>query len=446
MKDYKAVFEECGIRIPEIMLPSKAVPFEKWAVIACDQFTSQKEYWEKAADLTSDSPSTLNMIYPECYLEEADPEARISNINSTMERYMNDGSLSDPVPGFILVNRETPRMPDRWGLVAAIDLEHYDFSAGSESLIRPTEGTILQRIPPRVRIRENAGLELPHIMVLIDDPARSVIEPLAEAASAGRLEKVYDFDLMMNSGHISGYRIRSDNELSSMAAALQALGDKTALRNRYGTDTSLLFAVGDGNHSLATAKTIWQNYKEAHSDDPDIMTHPSRWALVEIVNIYSEGLEFEAIHRVVFNINPEEFLSGMEAGGDFTVRSTSTLEEALSMMESAGDRQVSAFRHKEGYGVMEALNPASSVTAGTVQAYIDRFLENNSGSSVDYIHGSDVTGELGSRSGNIGIFLPAIPKNSFFRTVVKDGAFPRKTFSMGEASEKRFYIECRRIK
>ena len=444
MNNYDDTFKKLGLKVPEVLLPSQGLSYEKWAVIACDQYTSQPEYWEKAAELTDGSPSTLNMIFPECYLEDSDSEQRIADINKTMEDYISNGTLSEPEKGFILLNRSIQGLPDRWGLVAALDLEFYDYSKDSTSLIRATEGTILDRIPPRVRIRENAALELPHIMVLIDDPEGSIIEPLTEDTE--NLEKVYDFDLMMNSGHIAGYRVNSAGHLNSISAALEKLGNMENLKSRYNSDAPILYAMGDGNHSLATAKTIWETYKKNNSSDPRLMQNPSRWALVELVNIYSKGIAFEAIHRVLFNLNPADFLTSLRESGDFKVNYTDSLESAIEEIEKAGSSQLCAFCHDDKTGIIEALTPSSSVTAGTIQKFIDSYLETNSEASVDYIHGIDVTRDLGSRTGNIGIFLPAISKDTFFKTVIKDGAFPRKTFSMGEAAEKRFYIECRAIR
>lgn len=443
MNNYDKIFNRFGIKVPSIMLPAEGRAMDKWAVIACDQYTSQRDYWSRAAEITAGEPSTLNMIFPECYLEDGDADQRIDAINSTMKTYVDDSVLSEAVEGFILLKRDTPKTKNRWGLMTALDLEQYDFSIGSESLIRATEGTILDRIPPRVKIRENARLELPHIMVLIDDPEKSIIEPLIESKES--MKKVYDFDLMMDSGHLTGFRVDSETHLNSLAGAIENLGSTEKLKERYNSDNPFLFAMGDGNHSLATAKTIWENYKKEHSADADLMEHPSRWALVEIVNIYSEGIEFEAIHRAIFNINSEEFLEKLKADGQFKITETGNTDEMMKAVDNAGQAQICGYSCSDGCGLIEALKPTSSIIAGTIQNFIDSYLENSEG-SVDYIHGIDVTDELGRKEGNIGIFLPAISKDTFFQTVIDDGAFPRKTFSMGEAFEKRFYVETRLIK
>ncbi len=444
MKEYRRIFEKFGIQIPEILLPANTDNMDKWAVIACDQYTSQADYWKKVEEITGNTPSTFNLIFPECYLDSPEPEKRIQQINSKMESYIKEKILSDPIEGFILIKRDTPQNKNRWGLVAAIDLEKYDFSSDSKSMIRATEGTIIERIPPRVKIRQNAALELPHILVLIDDFEKKLIEPLANDTSS--LEKVYDFDLMMNSGHITGYRVNSEKHLSAMAEAISQIGDSRALKDRYNSDTPFLFAIGDGNHSLATAKTIWENYKEKHKNDKDIMEHPSRWALVEIINIFSEGIEFEAIHRVIFNTNSSNFLDTLKNNPSFKIVESIGYEQMIKKVENTKDIQLCGFSTSSGYGTIEVIEPKFPLMAGTIQDFIDNYLKNQPKAYVDYIHGYEVTNELGTKSGNIGIFLPTIAKETFFKTVIKNGAFPRKTFSMGEACEKRFYVEARIIK
>ncbi len=442
MKSSRQKLAEYGVKVPEIMLPADRSIMPKWAVIACDQYTSQKDYWHNVEEFTKGVPSTLNLIFPECYLEDPEPGKRINSINKSMHEYLSGAVLAPPAEGFILVKRDTPASPTRWGLVAAIDLEFYDFSPESTSMVRATEGTILERIPPRVRIREKAELELPHIMVLIDDPELSVIESFINETAD--LTEVYDFDLMMESGHITGYRIDSDEHISRIADALAVLGSPDEQNKKYGTDASFLFAMGDGNHSLATAKTIWENLKKDNPGNTAIMNSPARWALVELVNIYSEGIAFEAIHRVLFNCTPEAFFEYASNAGFKIIRKDS-LQAVLEIIDGNPEVQSCGFCTENGYGIIEAQHTESSIAAGTFQNLIDGFIAGNTGAVVDYIHGSDVTEQLGCRKNNIGFFLPAIRKDTFFRTIVEDGTFPRKTFSMGEAFEKRFYIEARRI-
>ena len=368
MKSYDDIFNKYGIKVPQILLPAEGTDKNKWAVIACDQYTSQRDYWKSVEKQTEGHPSTLNMIFPECYLEDGDGAERIAGINKTMNEYLESGVLSRAKKGFVLLKRDTPKTGNRWGLMTAIDLEQYDFSRDSSSLIRATEGTILDRIPPRVRIRENAVLELPHIMVLIDDPELSIIEPLTE--KTGSFEKVYDFDLMMDSGHLTGYRIDSEEHLSAVAEALQELGSAENLQKRYDSKNPFLYAMGDGNHSLATAKTIWENYKKAHAGDPNLMEHPSRWALVEIVNIYSEGIEFEAIHRVLFDIDKDNFLSKLKAGGNFKLTPAENIGDIMKTVDNCIEgKQICGYCCEDGMGTIEALNPDSSIIAGTIQNF-----------------------------------------------------------------------------
>ncbi|MGC9311975.1 MAG: DUF1015 domain-containing protein [Sediminispirochaetaceae bacterium] len=436
-------FEQIGVKVPGILMPRNDVDLSKWAVVACDQYTSEPEYWKRVEEIASGSPSALNLILPECYLEEPGKDERINQINATMDTYLKEGVLVHHDPSIFLVQRETPDSPPRWGLILALDLENYDFSKGSTSLIRATEGTILDRIPPRKHIRRNAPVELPHILVLIDDPDRSVIEPLAERSSS--FEQIYDFDLMQNSGHLRGYKIADKASLEQIADALNELADPKRFRERYGEDNVLLFAMGDGNHSLATAKSIWEDYKEEHTDDPALMEHPCRWALVEIENIYDEGLIFEPIHRVVFNSDFASFQSQLEKLGTVRFQALESIELVMSSVASEPDRHTLGYADAERLGIFVVEHPDSTISAGTAQTAIDALISEGS-ASVDYIHGADTTEKLGRKEGNFGIFLPALDKSDFFRTVVKDGSLPRKTFSMGRAHEKRFYLEARRIR
>lgn len=443
MNSLKDKFSKVGMIIPNILMPRRDIELRKWAVVACDQYTSEPEYWSSVAEEVGSAPSTLNLIFPEVYLEYDDKEQRIGQINAAMEEYLKQGILEDQGQAFFLVQRKTPDSPTRWGLMAALDLEQYDFSKESTSMIRATEGTILDRIPPRKQIRKNATIELPHIMVLIDDPEQTVIEPLAR--NAGSLSKVYDFELMKNGGHITGYKVDREETLEQIAAALQKLADPAAFSKKYGTDNVLLFAMGDGNHSLATAKSVWEDLKSARCDDPEIMQHPARWALVEIENIYDEGLIFEPIHRVLFNTDFESFAGELEKIGAVEFTALSTTDEVLKRVASQETQHIIGYVDAERTGVFTVNEPASTIAAGTAQEAIDTLVQQDK-TSVDYIHGQQSTENLGRKPGNIGLFLPALDKSDFFRTVIHDGALPRKTFSMGEAHEKRYYIESRKIK
>src|SRR6266516_3315869 len=433
------IIDDLGIQIPEVYLPKKGTNLTKWAVIACDQFTSQPEYWNEVEKIVGDAPSTLNLTFPEVYLEKPDREERIQNIQSTMRKYMNERILQ-PHDGLVYVER-TVAGKTRKGIVLCLDLECYDYNKGSSSLIRATEGTIVDRLPPRMKIREGALLELPHILVLIDDPNGTVIEPLGAAKS--QLEKIYDFDLMLESGHLAGYAVNSDFE-NKVVEALRDLVTPETFAAKYGIGKDqpvLLFAMGDGNHSLATAKAIWEKMK------PQVgMDHPSRYALVEIENVHDEGLEFEPIHRVLFDLKKDLFAELEKTfGANLTYKPMASAEEMVKAVDSAtGEKKTIGLvggGRKQEFGVLEIANPSSNLPVGTIQSFIDAFLKGGGAEKVDYVHGEDVTVRLGSQPNNAGFYLPGMSKSDLFKTVILDGSLTRKTFSMGEAREKRFYME-----
>jgi len=444
MRTYKPI----AVGLPEILLPKAGIELNKWAVIACDQFTSEPEYWHKVEKLVGDEPSTLNLIYPEVYLGEKDPEARIHRIREHMNRYLEEG-LFEQSEGFIYIERQTSKNT-RKGLMACLDLDHYDFRKGSSSLIRASEGTILARIPPRVRIREGAPLEVPHIMVLIDDPENTVIGPLTR--NRERIEKLYDFDLMMDSGNLSGYRVNDPRLEEGVLKSLEALADPEAFTKRYDLNPGtpvLVFAMGDGNHSLATAKTIWEKTKENARDKASLSNSFLRYALVELVNLHDEALVFEPIHRVLFDLalgrNAVDELSTFYPGRCRTL-GCSNAEEMTEVVESQkGTSHKIGFISPDGFGVIEVTNPDSNLPVGTLQNFLDVFLEDNGAREIDYVHGKETTFQLGKKKDSTGFYLPAMSKHDLFKTVILDGALPRKTFSMGEAWEKRFYMEARRL-
>jgi hypothetical protein len=430
--------EKLGVGVPDILVPGATVNLEKWAVVACDQFTSEKEYWHDVDAFAGMEPSTLRLIFPEAYLEEPNPSERIAGINAKMAEYIRDDLFKTYTESFFLVHRETGHGPGRWGLIVALDLEHYDYAKESRTYIRATEGTILSRIPPRKLIRKDAPLELPHILVLISDPLKTVIEPLITAKDI--LEKAYETNLMKNGGRLTAYRINGESLLSQIATAFEGLHAQLDPTN------PLLFAMGDGNHSLATAKSCWEDIKQGLSTS-EKHTHPARYALVELENIFDPGLEFEPIHRVLFNLKKETFFSYLtHACESFTITPVETLSELTDKLEKSSDTQDFGYADFQGLAIISLKGPHASIAAGTLQGVIDAVLAKEKGTQVDYIHGSKVTNNLGAKPGNIGIFLPALDKNVFFDTIVKDGALPRKTFSMGEAHEKRYYMEARRIK
>jgi hypothetical protein len=434
-------FPDIGIQVGEILLPQAHVDVKKWAVIACDQFTSQPEYWQKVKEIAGDAPSTFHMILPEVYLGTPEETARIQGTQSAMKKYQAENLLI-PYEGLILVEREVDGKTRR-GLMLALDLERYDYSKGSQSLIRATEGTIIERLPPRIRIREGATLELPHILVLIDDPQRTVIEPLAQATA--RLKKLYDSDLMLGSGHMRGYLVDDPHMEAQVAAALRRLADPQHFQAKYGVGDDqgvLLFAMGDGNHSLATAKAIWEKLKPSVG-----MDHPARYALVEVENVHDEGLLFEPIHRVLFGVK-QDWQAALRAAFHerVSIRKVDNPQAMIAeVKQQAGGGQSFGAVSSEGAWVISVVQPPSNLPVGTLQGFLDPWIKAGGADHIDYVHGDEVVVELGCQPGNLGFYLPGMDKGDLFKTVILDGSLPRKTFSMGEAHEKRFYMESRRI-
>ncbi len=415
-------FEHIGIRPARILLPAPGVKHETWACIACDQYTSEPAYWEKAYACAGDAPSALRLILPEVNLRES--EKLIPGIHAAMARYLEEGLLVPAVdPGFILCERTVPS-GTRLGLVCTVDLEQYSFEKGSLPLVRPTEQTIASRLPPRLVIRRGAPVELTHIMILIDDPDRTVLEPLQAKKDA--LRNLYDFDLMMNGGRLKGWAVDSAEDLGHVDRSLNALLAK------LGADP-LLLAVGDGNHSLATAKAYWNEIREGLSAE-ERENHPARFALCEIVNIHDEALLFEPIHRIVTGTSPAELLADWQA---YAAARGMTLDAAeghrFTVVSAGGDR------------IVTVGNPEGAIPCETIQKFLDDFLSRHPEAEIDYIHGEQSLRALAAAPGAVGFLLPDIDKNSFFSDVKKLGVLPRKTFSMGEADEKRFYMEAKEI-
>ena len=450
VKNKILVNKKIGLAVPEVLLPNKTVDMSKWAVVACDQFTSQPEYWQEVETIVGDTPSTNNVIFPEVFLEKPGEEERIEKINASMNKYLEEGTLVKQAPGFIYLDRSTEHTPSRKGLVIGLDLEQYSYEKGSKTLVRATEGTIPDRIPPRLKVRKNASIELPHILVLIDDPEKTVIEPIA--ARTSQLEKVYDTDLMMKGGHIKGWKVEEPAMIQNIFTALEKLSEINVFQTKYNTtDTDvLLFATGDGNHSLATAKAHWGNIKKTLTAEEQ-ESHPARYALVELNNIHDEGLVFEPIYRVVFNVSPKQFVTDFvtycnNLGLNAEWKETSSKTEALKIAEtvSKGVHAV-PFASKTTCGTVLINKPNQVLEVGTLQVFINDYLKTNTNAEVDYIHGTDIVDDLAAKDNNIGLYTPTVDKNTLFETVVKDGSLPRKTFSMGEAEEKRYYLESKKI-
>ena len=429
-------WKELGLKIPEIMLPKDGTDYEKWSIVACDQYTSDPEYWKKADELVGDAPSTLRLMLPEYYLGKPDEEERIVKIRKAMTDYVDQGILKTLPAGCVVVRR-TAEGRSRLGLVISVDLDAFDYNVGATSLIRSTEKTIVERIPPRLRIRRGAPMELPHILILIDDPDRTVIEPLEKAEGT---QVVYDTDLMLGGGHITGTFVPEDKMCQALDA-MSALFDKA--QEHYGQGRAMLMAMGDGNHSLATAKANWEEIKKDLSEE-EREDHPARYALCELENVHDEGIVFEPIHRMMFG---EEKADGAQI-----------LEETVALLKEqnsdawladagtvAGEDQYAIpviAGGKEQVLVID--HPSSGLEVGVLQNALD-VLVTEKGYKIDYIHGSDAVRSLAADPGNAGFLLPPMDKFRLFPAVASDGALPRKTFSMGEAVEKRYYIEARSL-
>ncbi|MBS3162458.1 DUF1015 domain-containing protein [Candidatus Woesearchaeota archaeon] len=435
--------DKIALQVPQILLPTEGLDLTKWAVVACDQFSSQPDYWLQVERLVSSNPSTFRLIFPEAFLEEKNPDIRIQNINSNMQLYFERNLLKEH-NGFILVDRKTAKTPSRKGLIISLDLEAYDYNKGSQTLIRATEGTVIERLPPRIKIRENASIEVPHIMVLIDDPEKTVIEPLFNK----QLQVAYDFDLMQNSGHIKGYKVDDEQSIKEVSEALEKLSNPELFLNKYNVANKgvLLYAVGDGNHSLATAKAIWEKLKQNAIDKEGIMTHPARYALVELVNVHDEGLNFEPIHRVLFDVELSKVLTNLKNffGRNLTYRMYNSEAEMNKYTPTKEGIQSIPFLSGTQWGVIIIQNPPHNLAVGSLQLFLDAYIKAKN-IKIDYVHGSEAVKTLASKPNCIGFFLPKMKKTDLFKTVIIDGTLPRKTFSMGEADEKRFYLECRRI-
>lgn len=433
---------DTGFRLPRTLLPRPGIDLKKWAVVACDQHTSEPEYWSKVAREVGDAPSSLHLIFPETYLGSADAPARIRRIQEAMRSYLAKGLLTER-EGAIYIERTIGQRVRR-GFMLELDLEHYDFGSGSTSLIRPTEGTMVARLAPRIEVRRGAELELPHILVLIDDPGHTVLEPIGAVRET--LKKLYETELMFDGGRVAGYAVDGPHG-NRAVQALRALANPQAFAQRYGVPVGtpvMLFAAGDGNHSLATAKSLWDSVKGSVG-----MDHPSRYALVEVENIHDPALEFAPIHRLLGGVPADVRLALAETFGS---RLTCTdVPSAAAMRERVATALAS--RHTAGligpgarFSVLEIADPQSTLPIGTLQPFVDRLLERGGAGDVDYVHGDDVLERLAVNPGNVGFHLAAVSKSDLLRMVVREGALPRKTFSLGEANEKRYYVEARRIR
>lgn len=404
------------LKVPKILLP-KNVDMTKWSCVACDQFTSEPEYWQKLEEFVGDSPSTLKLIYPEVYLKNSD-SIRVDAINNTMSAYYDKGLFKE-VESLILVKRVLNNGEVRLGLMVAVDLEAYEYTPENKALIKATEKTVVERLPARIDVRKNATLELPHVMLLVDDPDMSIIEPLYSESE--EYEILYDFKLNMDGGWIVGYKVPNSE---TVLEKIYALLDDELIYSRYGVkDNKILFAVGDGNHSLATAKECWELTKKGLSED-EKANHAARYALCELVNLYDESLKFEPIHRIIFNAN-DDFIVNM----------------ALNL---SGEGRIKVVYSNEEYLINVPINPSEAIR--DIQDFIDAYIEEHNEVEQDYIHGDSNLSQIAARDNAIAIFMPTLSKEGLFKYCLTRGVLPRKSFSMGVAEDKRYYLEARKIK
>lgn len=420
-------FNRTDILLPVFCKDSEKM--KKWSVVACDQYTSEPEYWEEVLKIVGEDSSTINLTIPEIYLNDSDIDLRIKRTNEYMNKYIEEGIFNEYKNTYIFVERTLKNGVKRLGIIGAVDLEDYDYKVGSKTKIRATEGTVVSRIPPRLKVRQDALIELPHIMMLIDDEDCNIIE--YNDTIKDSFQKLYDFELVMDSGYIAGYKM-SDEACEILDKKLNALNSIEDFNKKYNTNEKnpLIYAMGDGNHSLATAKAYYENLKEIIGDEAK--KSKARYALCELVNLHDKSLEFEAIHRVVFNMDADKFIEKMSK------------EYNLSFDEDANGQSFYLVFGNEKKKVT-VLNPKEYLTVATVQKALDEFTKDTQG-EIDYIHGEDVVLKLCQDKSNFGIIFDAMEKKDLYKSVILDGALPRKTFSMGEAPDKRFYIEARKIK
>jgi putative uncharacterized protein (fragment) len=443
------IFERCALKTPDILLPNKTVDLTAWSVIACDQYTQDTDYWSKVAAVAKDRYSTLHMILPEVYLNTISDEQRkqeIVKIQKTMKDYLATGVFAEPIHSMLYIERKTAYNRLRKGIITCIDLEKYDWRPDSKAEIRATEATIIERLPPRMEIRQGAVLEMPHIMLLVDDPERMLIEQIGASIYSSQVMPLYTTQLMLNSGSISGWSIPAD-----CSAYMEKALEKLYSANTDADGSVFMFAVGDGNHSLATAKAVWDAYKREHggmqqanssiSLPADLGNNPLRYALVEIVNLYDSGLTFEPIHRVIFGADTKQLISFLQAKLGGKVIACSDKAALLQKVEHSS----ASFGFIAATGDLTCLETdVTCLAVSALQPLLDDFIKTHN-LQIDYIHGSDEAFRIPQYDDAVSILLPPISKESFFSTIAESGSLPRKSFSMGEASEKRFYLECRKL-
>ena len=405
----------------DILLP-KSADMQRWAVIACDQFTSDAAYWQRVRQVAGEEASTIHLILPEADLGSVDEAAAIAKINATMDQYLANDVFTVYPDSYIYVERTLLNGSVRPGLVGAVDLEAYDYHPGSVSAIRATEKTVLERIPPRQRVRKDAGIEFPHVLMLCDDDRRQLLEPISEQKDS--LQIIYDFDLMEGGGHITGWLVDGD-AAAAFDVRLQAYIDSVPAKYADLDGAPVVLAVGDGNHSLATAKSCYEALKQANPG-ADLSSHPARFALVELENIHDDSQVFEPIHRILFHVDGKKLLQDLQA---------ICAEEGYAVEYVMGSQR----------GMLSLDKKRGELAVAVLQEFLDEWMVDNS-CEIDYIHGDDEVAQLAQQENAVGFLLPSMEKHQLFRGVISGGVLPRKTFSMGHAREKRYYLEGRKIK
>ncbi|HEY5955736.1 MAG TPA: DUF1015 domain-containing protein [Polyangiaceae bacterium] len=441
-RTFATQLELLGLRIPEILLPNSSVELRSWAVVACDQYTSDEGYWKTVEAAVGSAPSTLRLVLPEIYLGSPDVPERVKKIHARMSEYLEQGVLASKGECLVYVRRTTARSGLREGLVVAVDLERYEYSRGSKSLIRATEGTIVDRIPPRLSVRRRAPLELPHIMVLVEDPAHQLIEGLG--VRCNEFEKIYDVQLMQEGGRLEGYRIDKAPDIEGLLTYLVSLLEQA--KQRQHSDTPMLWAMGDGNHSLATAKANWEEVKRELSDAgraSETLNHPARWALVELVNVYSKGLRFEPIHRAIFTSRTEDLRASLRVDPAIRSLDPTTESELLALLSAPSGQDKAGVFDGKAFFVIN-WTETRDLPPAQVDGLFQRFQKSDPAAKIDFIHGWEDNRKLAGESA-VAFFVPVLERDRLFSRVGEQGPLPRKAFSMGDAEEKRFYMEARRI-
>lgn len=425
--DHTSYLPEASLRPADILLPDMNVDMKKWAVIACDQFTAQPEYWKRVEDYVQDAPSMLRLIYPEIYLNTDDRQAytdRIAAIQNEMSAYLKGEVLKERVhQGYVLTVRQTS-VGERIGLVAELDLEKYDYHVGTDAPVRATEATVKERIPVRVGIREGASLESPHVMVLMDDPKKELLEALYEERMS--FEKLYDTELMEDGGHVTGYAV----------TGVYAERVSARLQQMEAACPGIFLAVGDGNHSLASAKTCWENAKKDLTEEEQT-DHPMRYALVEAVNLYSPSLLFYPIHRVLYNCDDNTLANSF---------AEYLKKQDMRLAQTDDDAQADVtFLYKENKSSYKIGNRAGHLPVELLQKYLDEYLKEYPEQELDYVHSEAAAEHIAKDGRGCAMILGAFDKSSLFDAIEAGGVLPRKTFSIGEDIQKRYYMECRKL-